>query len=388
MTCFYVYAPLYQKNSNGIRVLYSLSDLIRQQGYSSKVICYEGDREDYDLLLPTRYKQHTIAMDDNFKDDFSLSNEDIVVYPETISCNPLKAKNVVRYLLNRPMYLTGRPIQYQDSDYLVAYSLRVDANVPQLFILNDDRDYFYPTDFHNKESLVCIYYGKVTDPVIRNPELKDLINTFKDKVTITREYPKTRTELGDLLRRSRLLVSLDPISNITYEATLCGTPALIVNDIFGFSNQKFNITLYGIFSNPSRYDESIKDVKFSFNECSTTIEENRKSAGKFVDDAIKHFELMSSDSDQARSSIYRQAIISRNKIQKEVDKFRYMEYRKSQGLSNTLTINNPDYLSPIGKVLKNLAISIGVKYFFVKWYIHIKNWIQSNQFIAKLFYRL
>jgi hypothetical protein len=388
MTCFYVYAPLYQKNSNGIRVVYSLSELIREQGYSSKVICYEGNRRDYDLLLPTRYKQHTIAIDDDFNGDFPLGNEDIVIYPETISGNPLKAKNVVRYLLNRPMYLTGRPIQYQDNDYLVAYSLRIDSNMPQLFILNDDRDYFYPTDFHGKESLVCIYYGKVTDPVIRDPELKALINTFKDKITITREFPKTRIELGDLLRRSRLLVSLDPISNITYEATLCGTPALIVNDIFGFSSQKFNITLYGIFSDPSTYDESIKDVKFSFRECSATIEENRKSTETFINNVTKHFKLISSDSDQAESNIYRQAIIGKNKIQKEVDKFRYMDYLKSQGLSNTMTMKNSDYLNPIGRALKNLIVTMGIKYFFIKWYIHAKNWIQSNQFIAKFFYRL
>jgi hypothetical protein len=303
MTCFYIYAPLYQKNSNGIRVLYTLSELIREQGYSSKVICFENDRDDYDLLLPTRYKNHTIAMDDKFKDEFELNDQDIVVYPETISGNPLKAKNVVRYLLNRPMYLSGQAIQYKDSDYLVSYSLRVDSNLPQLFILNDDSEYFYPLDFPEKDSLVSLYYGKAVD-IKLTKELLSLINSFKQQVVITREFPRSRIELGELLRKSRLLISLDPISNITYEATLCGTPALIVKDIFNFSSEKFNIPLHGIFNKPTSYDESIKDAKFAFNEFKSVIQQNKESTKEFVFSALKHFELMTLRTTELQSILY------------------------------------------------------------------------------------
>ena len=145
MPCFYVYAPLYQKNSNGIRILYTLSELIRKHGHTSKVICYEKEREDYDTLMPARYKENNDVF---FTIIGELNDDDIVIYPETISDNPLNSKNVVRYLLNRPMYLSGESIEYGSRDYLMAYSLRVDSNLPQLFILNDDREYFYPIDFH------------------------------------------------------------------------------------------------------------------------------------------------------------------------------------------------------------------------------------------------
>lgn len=390
MPCFYVYAPLYQKNSNGIRILYTLSELIRKHGYTSKIICYEIGRADYDLLMPARYKEHIIEMDDKFNCHFQLQDEDIVIYPETISDNPLKAKNVVRYLLNRPIYLTGQAIQYGDTDYLTAYSLRVDSNLPQLFILNDDREYFYPLDFCEKENTVCIYYGKVIDPEIQNPELLSLINTFSKKVTITREFPKTRTELGDLLRRSRLLVSLDPISNITYEATLCGTPSLIVNDIFKFSSQRFNITLYGIFTNPTAYDEAIKDTSLAFSQYKVVIQENDKNVISFINSVMKHFELINSvgtELSSDSSTIYRSAIASKNSIQGELDELRYLVNLNSQGFSN-LKINNSDYLNPIGRALKNILVMTGIKRYFVKWYIHITKWVQSKEFLAKFFYRL
>ncbi|PZU96198.1 MAG: hypothetical protein DCE90_10695 [Pseudanabaena sp.] len=340
--------------------------------------------------MPARYKEHIIEMDDKFNCHFQLQDEDIVIYPETISDNPLKAKNVVRYLLNRPIYLTGQAIQYGDTDYLTAYSLRVDSNLPQLFILNDDREYFYPLDFCEKENTVCIYYGKVIDPEIQNPELLSLINTFSKKVTITREFPKTRTELGDLLRRSRLLVSLDPISNITYEATLCGTPSLIVNDIFKFSSQRFNITLYGIFTNPTAYDEAIKDTSLAFSQYKVVIQENDKNVISFINSVMKHFELINSvgtELSSDSSTIYRSAIASKNSIQGELDELRYLVNLNSQGFSN-LKINNSDYLNPIGRALKNILVMTGIKRYFVKWYIHITKWVQSKEFLAKFFYRL
>jgi hypothetical protein len=387
MPCFYVYAPLYQKNSNGIRMLYTLSELIRKHGHKSKVICYEQEREDYDTLMPARYKEHTIKLDSKFDNEFELDDDDIVIYPETISDNPLKALNVVRYLLNRPMYLSGKGIEYGIRDYLVAYSLRVDSNLPQLFILNDDREYFYPIDFHDKQSLVCIYYGKVIDPAIRDQNLQDLINTFQEKVVITREFPRTRTELGELLRKSRLLVSLDPISNITYEATLCGTPALIVNDIFEFSSQKFNINLYAIINNPNAYDEAIKDVNLAFNQYKTVLQNNDESVKKFVKSVIAHFKTIDSEKLQIDSSIYSESIAARNHTQREIDELRYLVHLNSQGFSK-VKISNSDYLNPIGRFLRNILIVTGTKRFFIQGYIRLKGWILNKKWLAKFFYRL
>ena len=384
----YVCAPVYRKNSNGVRILYELSEIIRQNGFNSKVLCYEDEIEgsnEYVLPIPTRYNSHLIKLGNKFR-DYEINDEDIVIYSEIISDNPLRAKNVVRYLLNRPSYITGHAVEYGQNDYLVSYSLSVDSNLPQMFILNDDRAYFYPIDFCDKEDLVCIYYGKVIDPEIRDVQLKDLISTFKQKIVITREFPKTRKELGQILRRSRLLVSLDPISSISYEATLCSTPSLIVGDIFGFANQKFNIPLYGMINSPTQYDEAIKDVKLAFNQYKKALEENQTNVAIFISSVVQHFTIMNSDFTDSQMAMYRQVIYSRNSSQSELDKLRYASYMKSRGFSMNST--NLDYLSPLGRKLKNLLVAIGLKYLFIKPYIHIKQWIQDNKFLSQLFYKL
>jgi hypothetical protein len=382
--CFYVYAPLYRKNSNGVRILYTLSEMIRQCGYDSKVICYEEElAEYYDLLMPTRYKHHTLKLSSEFSCN-QLDEQDIVIYPDPVSDNPLNAKNVVRYLLNRPAYFTAKVIDYGDRDYLVSYSLPIDSNLPQLFILNDDREYFHPYDFNEKESVVCIYNGKILDQEIHDPAIIALIKTFDRTVMITKEFPATRVELGDLLRRARLLISLDPISNITYEATLCGTPALIVNDTFNFSRQKINIPLHGIFTNPTGYDEAIKDINFAFTQYQVVLEENDKNVKRFVDEVIEHFELLNCESLSTRSQVYNGVVAGRNRIQRELDQLRFSVYANS----TTFYSQSNYFLTPFGRFLKELSIKIGFKSTFIGRYTQVKQWIKNENNIARFFYRV
>jgi hypothetical protein len=381
--CFYVYAPLYRNNSNGIRMLYTLSEMIRQCGYDSKVICYEDEMANYDLLMPNRYKYHTLKLTSEFS-CYQLGEQDIVIYSDTISDNPLNAKNVVRYLLNRPTYITGKGIEYGDRDYLVSYSLAIDPNLSQLFILNDDREYFYPCDFNEKESIVCIYYGKIIDKEIHDPAIVALIKTFDQTVTISKEFPATKIELGDLLRRARLLISLDPISNITYEATLCGTPALIVNDVFDFSSQKFNITLHGIFSNASGYAEAIKNINFSFSQYQVVLEENEKNVKLFLDEVIEHFELLNCKSLSTSSQAYNKVVVGRNRSQCELDELRFSVYTNS-----TTFLQSNDNLNPFGRFLRELLVKTGFKSTFMGRYTQVKEWLKSdNNILGKFFYRI
>ena len=383
--CIYICAPVYRKNSNGVRILYELSEMIRRQGFSSLVLCYEEETKnstEYVLPIPSRYSKYRIQLGSNFC-NYRIRDEYIVIYSEIISDNPLQAKNVVRYLLNRPSYITGHSVNYGRNDYLISYSLLVDSNLPQMFILNDDRTYFHPRNFYEKDDLVCIYYGKVIDPNIRDPKLKSLINKFKQKIIITREFPQTRKELGELLRRSRLLVSLDPISNITYEATLCGTPSLIVDDIFGFSNQEFNIPLHGVIHDAAQYDEAIKDVQLAFEEYENALKNNQTNVSLCISSIVKHFEAMNTSKVDDGVQIYHQVVHSKNRIQAELDKLRYATYMKSRGFSM-----NYDYLNPLGRKVRSFLISTGVKLIFIKPYISFKLWIQSRRFLARLFYRI
>ncbi|MGC4073215.1 MAG: hypothetical protein QM760_12000 [Nibricoccus sp.] len=65
----------------------------------------------------------------------------------------------------------------------------------------------------------------------------------------------------DLLRRARLLVSFDPLTNLSYEATLCGTPSFIADNYMNLRYTDFNVPLLGFFEDPAevenRYNHGI-----------------------------------------------------------------------------------------------------------------------------------
>jgi hypothetical protein len=48
---------------------------------------------------------------------------------------------------------------------------------------------------------------------------------------ITREWPPTRKEVADLLKRSRVFYSYEPFSAFNVEAPLCGCPVIIMTDM-------------------------------------------------------------------------------------------------------------------------------------------------------------
>ena len=75
---YLIVTPFYRNNSAGIRVLYELQKHLIRAGYDAKTI---------------NEISHT-AQDD-----------EIVIYPEIVFGNPLKAKKVVRYILNVPGFI-------------------------------------------------------------------------------------------------------------------------------------------------------------------------------------------------------------------------------------------------------------------------------------------
>jgi hypothetical protein len=79
---FVIYAPPYDENSGGIVVLYQLHDLLIKLGFNSKICIWEEEK----YLLPF------------------ISHNAVIVYPEIIDGNPLKAKSIVRWLLYKPKF--------------------------------------------------------------------------------------------------------------------------------------------------------------------------------------------------------------------------------------------------------------------------------------------
>ena len=105
---FYIYTPDYTYMHSGIRCLHLLCHHLNRLGYRSYV-----NTQVTNPNLNTPFAD--AAMLDQFRQD-GLAN--IVIYPEVVAGNPLNAKYVVRYLLNRPGFFTGAGIEtYGAADF-------------------------------------------------------------------------------------------------------------------------------------------------------------------------------------------------------------------------------------------------------------------------------
>lgn len=203
---YIIYAPSIVQNhkSNGVRALHLLSSALRDKGYNAYIFSPRPHNSDY----------HYINKITNYH-----RKNSIVVYAEIVKGNPLKIKNVVRYLLNTPGKLGGSK-KIKRGEVVFTWSHKFYKNAPELLIPYIDTKVFYKDDTPKTQDCVFVHKkGRFKDI----PELENLVE-------INMNYPKTREELGNLLRSTKILYSYDNCSAILQEANACGALVKIIKD--------------------------------------------------------------------------------------------------------------------------------------------------------------
>jgi hypothetical protein len=257
---FTIAAPHYTPSSNGVVLLYRLGELLERSGH--KVSFVPNDRH--------AFETHRSIYSDELLRKFIPNPADadprsIAIFPETTPAEiiaALPAKRRIFYLLNRPYTLTGRPLLYRPDDLVVAYSGLISKVHFNLFITNPILEFeqFEETGASPppKEDLILFYFGKTRHDKIP-PAVSRVINKYNAEVVVmNRVFPKSRETLFDLLRRARLLVSFDPLTNLSYEATLCGTPSFIADNYMNLSYGDFNLPLAGFFEDEQQVEHRYK----------------------------------------------------------------------------------------------------------------------------------
>jgi hypothetical protein len=148
------------------------------------------------------------------------------IYSETVSGNPLRAQRVVRWVLNSPGLLGGDRV-YDEAEIVFLYSEVFRSYVQNvvrgvLYRPAIDRALFHCDDVdESARQLTCFYIGK--------SRWRDGVIDRDTAFEITREEP-ARSELGKLLRHTRLLYCFDNSTMLIYEALLCGCAVVVVPD--------------------------------------------------------------------------------------------------------------------------------------------------------------
>ena len=212
---YLVYAPDYTPNSAGIKCLYQLCHDLNQKGFPSFIV--GSNKSAPDLVAP--------LLGERQAKKFVLIGF-IAVYPETISGNPLKAKTVARWVLNRPGLLGGDKIYDKGElvfNYTSAFSESIQNEIAgKLYMPTIDESIFYhDASKDDKRSLECFYIGK--------SKWQDGFFERDEVFEITRDSPQKK-ELGKLFRSAKRLYCFDNSTILVYEAILCGCPVVIIPD--------------------------------------------------------------------------------------------------------------------------------------------------------------
>lgn len=184
---FCISAPNRNSASMGISVLYQLCDDLKSIGYNAEIL----------LWSESHY----------------VSDNDILIYPEIITGNPLQAKNVVRYVLHREAVLTGKPMEAQANDFIFAWYKMFYPNAHaslHKFLINDsfnDKD----TKFALNRCIDCTFIGKGLNGSI-----------IENTLEINKTNPISKQALAELLRNTRFLYTYDTNTALIYEAIYCG----------------------------------------------------------------------------------------------------------------------------------------------------------------------
>ena len=253
---FVVTAPPYNNKSAGAVMLYTLCDELKRLGFDAEIM-------QFDKAAP-------------------IPDDAIVIYPEVIDGNPLKAKNVVRYFLNREGYASGNKVNAGPNDFILAFNKLYHPNPHAIVRIENLTKHAYlagskPT---MERKLDCTYIGK-------GLFYSDKCKVIEGTIEITRTAPAEKQGLADLLRQTRFLFTYDSCSALSAEAILCG--AVVVPLMFHpYTAEEIECPFATVSENaifiPDDYEEKRKDylsMVLNFDLAKQTEE--------FAKKAIKHF---------------------------------------------------------------------------------------------------
>jgi hypothetical protein len=225
---YYISAPWYLYSSAGVRALYLLCDALNRMGFEAYITNHPFGK--YQQFHPWTCDELAAPMltEHRAKSHYKEGLTPILLYPEIISGNPLRAPVVARWVLNFPGLLGG-DTTYDPSEICFGYcrELAKTCHAPDqiLHVPTIDTRIFYP----NVDPGVVRHGGCFFASKYQNVHNGELLPVTDGCFEITRQLPDSLApkEVADLLRRSEVFYAYENTALAT-EAVLCGCPAVFI----------------------------------------------------------------------------------------------------------------------------------------------------------------
>ena len=230
-TKFILVSGPYETKRNGNVVLHRLFETFTALGYEAYLLFNNAPGSEGKLVHTNNPAFYNPAFVKTTKLPQATSSDlteiiqtGVVIYPEIIVGNPLGAKHVCRYLLNKEGALQGKPMQASESDFVFTFS--------RLFVKPDQEKFvlFCPPDLGwaknmtftdtERRSFDSFYIGK-------GGRYHSTIEPPQHFVELTRDWPRTQADFRAVLGATRIFMSYDILSASNMDALLAGAVPVI-----------------------------------------------------------------------------------------------------------------------------------------------------------------
>jgi hypothetical protein len=230
---FVIFSGGFDEYIGGVIALHRLCDLLNRQGY--KAYLWPERRPLFNPVEPLgsawrmfrfikRRRNRRYTTRPGFETPIARPSdlhEAIVVYPEVIAGNPLRAKHVVRWLLHKPGFHTGKAEYGPDDRFFFCQKAFDDPR------LNPDGDNLLQTVLVRDDIYQQVNFGerRGTCYLIRKGKGREIAHDLSDSILVD---DLSHAQLAEVFNRVQTCISYDMYTNYSLFAALCGCTSVVV----------------------------------------------------------------------------------------------------------------------------------------------------------------
>ena len=229
---YVIYAPDYDEDSGGTIALHRLCDLLNKNGVKSCLYAMRPPiirRKSFSYIRKViktfqyMLKKKKCRTHDEFLTplctDIDITN-DVVVYPEIVTGNPLGADHVVRWLLHEPGYFSGN-VTFGVDD-LFFYYQKAFLKRGDIRNIGGELKVIYFQEAYRKNNS---YQREGTCYILRKGKNREIVHDLKKSVLIDGLPHK---EIAEIFNKSEVCVSYDMYTMYSRYAAACGCLSIVV----------------------------------------------------------------------------------------------------------------------------------------------------------------